>query len=249
MTTAMAQPEVIASSQLSSSIIENEKTSTNPNNDNESSDAVTASAPTTTITTTIAKNNLHGSTGNSGVSFGSVHVHQHRMTLGANPEVRYGVPVELAWEVERSCVFDTVDEFEETVHAVTTDETSLLKNQNSSADPTSRTTSSSTVPHPVKRMTAAEREEIASVHHSRDSIVRVQSDMHTIQQHRHDSQRDPAAKMVVMKLEQQPHAVVMPIGSSSSRSSSNQAGPHVPRSKRWMLLCCGCCCTNQQLQQ
>jgi hypothetical protein len=247
MTTAMAQSEVIASSQLSSSIIENENTSTNPNNDNESSDAVTASAPTNT--TTIAKNNLHGSTGSSsGVSFGSVHVHQHRMTLGVNPEVRHGVPVELAWEVEQSCVFDTVDEFEETVHATsTTDETSLLKNQGSSADPTSTTTTSSTVPHPVKRMTAAEREEIASVHHSRDSIVRVQSDMHTIQQHRHDSQRDPAAKMVVMKLEQQPHAVVMPIGSSSSRSS-NQAGPHVPRSKRWMLLCCGCC-TNQQLQQ
>jgi hypothetical protein len=244
MTTAMAQPEVIASSQLSSSIIENENTSTNPNIDNESSDAVTASAPTNT--TTIAKNNLHGSSGNSGVSFGSVHVHQHRMTLGANPEVRHGVPVELAWEVERSCVFDTVDEFEEKVHAVTTttDETSLLKNQGSSADPTSTTTTSSTVPHPVKRMTAAEREEIASVHHSRDSIVRVQSDMHTIQQHRHDSQRDPAAKMVVMKLEQQPHAVVMPIG-----SSSRQAGPHVPRSKRWTLLCRGCCCTSQQLQK
>ena len=38
----------------------------------------------------------------SHVSFGRVSVHQHRMTLGTNPSVTNGIPVELCWEAESS---------------------------------------------------------------------------------------------------------------------------------------------------
>lgn len=47
----------------------------------------------------------------SHVSFGEVHVHSHRMTLGSNPSAT-GVPVELAWE-ENSSEHMKIDEFEE----------------------------------------------------------------------------------------------------------------------------------------
>jgi hypothetical protein len=65
------------------------------------------SSEDTTTTTTIMDSN------NSNVSFGTVHVHEHRMTLGRNPGVGHGVPVELSWDVEGSNVFNTIDEYEE----------------------------------------------------------------------------------------------------------------------------------------
>ena len=46
----------------------------------------------------------------SQVSFGTVNVHKHRMTLGQNPAAS-GIPVELAWEEWGSETLD-VDEFE-----------------------------------------------------------------------------------------------------------------------------------------
>lgn len=48
----------------------------------------------------------------SHVSFGSVNVHKHRMTLGVNPSA-HGIPVELAWEEHSSELFDDVEKFED----------------------------------------------------------------------------------------------------------------------------------------
>jgi hypothetical protein len=148
----------------------------------------------------------------SGVSFGSVHVHEHRMTLGSNPEVRRGVPVELAWDVEESNVFSTVDEFEEQAHGEGRESGS------------------------AKRIAAWKREAIAEAHHSRESIVRVETEIQTIQQQRHDSQRDKAAKHVVDELQREPHATVIPPSKKVSRSVDGAQ----ESSKGWMRLfsCC-----------
>jgi hypothetical protein len=146
----------------------------------------------------------------SGVSFGSVHVHEHRMTLGSNPEVRRGVPVELAWDVEESNVFSTIDEYEEKAHAEGRDSGS------------------------AKRIAAWKREAIAEAHHSRESIVRVETEIQTIQKQRHDSKRDAAAKHVVSTLEKEPHTTVMPFKDVSRSSGGGR------RSKGWIQRLCAC---------
>jgi hypothetical protein len=151
------------------------------------------------------RNSGHG----SAVSFGSVHVHEHRMTLGSNPEVRRGVPVELAWDVEESNVYSTVDEFEEQAHADGRESGS------------------------AKRIAAWKREAIAEAHHSRESIVRVETEIQTIQQQRHDSQRDKEARHVVDELQREPHTTVMPPSKASSRSVDGAQS-----SKGWRLFAC-----------
>ena len=148
----------------------------------------------------------------SGVSFGSVHVHEHRMTLGSNPEVRRGVPVELAWEVEQSEVFSTVDEFEEKAHADGRDSGN------------------------ARRIAAWKREAIAEAHHSRESIVRVTNEIQAIQQNRHDSQRDSAAKHVVSDLQKEPHTTIMPPSTKASFRNSNEAQNSKGGKRRF--LCC-----------
>jgi len=77
----------------------------------------------------------------SKVSFGNVNVHKHRMTLSNNPSATYGVPVELAWDEESSELL-TVDQYEK---------------DHEKKD--------------LHRMTAGERQQIAAVNHTRESIT------------------------------------------------------------------------------
>ena len=102
----------------------------------------------------------NGSGSGSHVSFGSVNVHKHRMTMGTNPFTSIGVPVELAWEEESSETMP-VDAFER-----------------------------SHPPPPPRRLKVRERQEIAEAHHTRDSIERRQEEVHEAQRSIEASGRD-----------------------------------------------------------
>ena len=84
--------------------------------------------------------------GHSKVSFGTVNVHKHRMTLGTNPSTAIGVPVELAWD-EESSEFVTVEEYEKQHDA------------------------------PLRRIPHRQRQEIAEVHHTRESLSRAREEV------------------------------------------------------------------------
>ena len=59
------------------------------------------------------------------VSFGQVHIHSHRYTLGDNPSVAGGPPVALAWECSESYIFD-LDEYEREKPAPRSKDSTLL---------------------------------------------------------------------------------------------------------------------------
>jgi hypothetical protein len=108
------------------------------------------------------------------VKFGAVRVHTHRMTLGANPSTTRGVPVELAWEVDESMQFENPSDFD----AYTSSEQGS-SNIWHDGDP-----------HGARRMTAASREQIASVNHSRESIVQTEKEVMEIKKSRMNSTKD-----------------------------------------------------------
>jgi hypothetical protein len=106
----------------------------------------------------------------SGVSFGSVRVHEHRLTLGDNPGVSTGIPLTLGWECDDSETYD-LEAFER-----------LNKEDNSTGG--------------VHRLTRHKRELIASENHSRDSIIKIHREVRSIQLSREDSEQDKAARRV-----------------------------------------------------
>jgi hypothetical protein len=108
------------------------------------------------------------------VKFGAVRVHTHRMTLGANPSTTRGVPVELAWEVDESMQFENPSDFD----AYTSSEHGSSEIWHDGD------------PHGARRITAASREHIASVNHSRESIVKAQQEVMEIKKSRMDSSKD-----------------------------------------------------------
>jgi hypothetical protein len=109
-----------------------------------------------------SQNSAQSNTSNRGkVSFGSVRIHKHRMSLGDNPGVSTGVPVTLAWEVEESLRFDSIEE-----------------------------AAKESGKHGLHRISRNRREEIANQLHSRSSIVRLQDEIKSIQVSRTASERD-----------------------------------------------------------
>ena len=208
----------------------------------------------------------------SHVSFGSVHVHEHRMTLGSNPDVSYGVPVELAWSADASDLFDSIEEFEQKAHAVTQQSPEQNSNTAGTAinDGTTTTTLTTTTattlspptspsvgpyPHPVHRLKASDRDAIASRNHSRDSIVRVKQEVQMIQEQRHDSKRDKEAINIIKEIRRQRIE-----GTTSTTTATSEAAEAATKSmtmnrandkttrrsdekqRSSLLLCCYCCC-------
>ena len=207
----------------------------------------------------------------SHVSFGSVHVHEHRMTLGSNPDVSYGVPVELAWSADASDLFDSIEEFEQKAHAVpqqspeqnsNTAETAINDGTTATLTTTTATTVSSPTPpsvgpypHPVHRLKASDRDAIASRNHSRDSIVRVKQEVQMIQEQRHDSKRDKEAINIIKEIRRQRIE-----GTTSTTTATSEAAEAATKSmtmnrandkttrrsdekqRSSLLLCCYCCC-------
>ena len=96
----------------------------------------------------------------SGVTFGDVHIHKHRMTMGTNPSVKVGVPVELDWEKTSSELL-SVDHYEDTHHQFE-----------------------------LRRLNRLERQDIALVNHSRDSVIRRQQEVFEAQRLMDESARD-----------------------------------------------------------
>lgn len=96
----------------------------------------------------------------SKVSFGSVRIHKHRMSLGDNPGVSGGVPVTLAWEKEESVNYETIDAAEENLT------------------------------HELRRISKNRREAIAAEHHSRNSVTLAVKEVQSIQESRFDSEND-----------------------------------------------------------
>ena len=208
----------------------------------------------------------------SHVSFGSVHVHEHRMTLGSNPDVCCGVPVELAWSADASDLFDSIEEFEQKAHAVTQQSPEQNSNTAGTAinDGTTTTTLTTTTattlspptspsvgpyPHPVHRLKASDRDAIASRNHSRDSIVRVKQEVQMIQEQRHDSKRDKEAINIIKEIRRQRIE-----GTTSTTTATSEAAEAATKSmtmnrandktthrsdekqRSSLLLCCYCCC-------
>jgi hypothetical protein len=179
------------------------------------SDRTNSSSITSSSSTGGMKHNTAGSedadtknVSTSHVSFGSVHVHEHRMTLGTNPDVSYGVPVELAWSADTSDMFDSIEEFERKAHQLPENQSN--KNTATTNDGTTTTTTIATtvappVPytHTVRRLKASDRDEIASQHHSRDSIVRVKQEVQKIQEQRHDSKKDKEPMKIIKEIRRQ----------------------------------------------
>jgi hypothetical protein len=113
---------------------------------------------------------LSSTSASSGVSFGTVRVHEHRLTLGDNPGVSIGVPLTLGWECDDSETYD-LEAFER-----------LSKDNNSTGG--------------VHRLTRYKRELIASENHSRDSITLRKKEVRTVQLSRAESEQDKAARRV-----------------------------------------------------
>lgn len=171
---------------------EKESSATAPN-ESSSAHAETSESTTKNSNSSIRQHRLsHETTGSSTlsagavstssstgshVSFGPVRVHTHRMTLGTNPSTRTGVPVELAWQYDESLDFSNLDGFEEHVSSETQQQNLYRGGGSSDA-------------RRVHRIAAASRERIAELHHSRDSIVRVEHEVKEIQKSRTQSEHD-----------------------------------------------------------
>lgn len=103
----------------------------------------------------------------SGVKFGNVRVHQHRLTLGDNPGVSVGIPLTLGWEVEDSETYDL----------------QAFERQKEQEDHSQ-----------VKRYTRYKRELIASENHTRDSLVMRSKEVQEIKHSRVVNKSDRAAR-------------------------------------------------------
>lgn len=125
----------------------------------------TVSAMTEKPTATTTESDTDNSK-KSAVSFGTVRVHQHRLTLGDNPGVSTGVPLTLGWDVEDSETYD-LQSFER---------------NNASEE------------HKLSRITRGKRELIASEHHSRGSILQRGNEVREIKKSRETSVTDRAAR-------------------------------------------------------
>jgi hypothetical protein len=295
------QPEILIASSIEKSLLPSDETPvydddddfivTNDNNDpklltdakERNSDILIVANDDTTSETTTTKTSIvsdsvrsDGTSSSSSVSFGSVHVREHRMTLGRNPGVGYGVPVELAWDVVGSNEFTTIEEYEENVrqshgqqYRVPTppppqqqndddDDTPTTNNNNSSkteasiasadgsitADSTStsttpitsNTTTTTPTPRIVKRIPASKRDEIASMHHSRASIVRIQDEVKTIQEQRSSSKSDTVAKKIIQELKRNPNGIVNT--SQQSFDYDMTTDTTAKKQKSWWSYCC-----------
>jgi hypothetical protein len=188
----------------------------------------------------------------SHVSFGSVHVHEHRMTLGTNPGVSYGVPVELAWSAETSDMFDSIEEFERRAHAGSSSSSPPQQHhtENTTNDGTTVTTattpvtasSSATYPHTVHRLRASDRDEIASRHHSRDSIVRVKKEVQMMQEQRHDSKKDKEAINMIKEIRRQRMEGTLTLddttkGTSTDRENDKAKNTGTEKKSFWSMCC------------
>lgn len=106
----------------------------------------------------------------SGVRFGGVRVHTHKMILGDNPGGRTttGPPVTLNWDVEASEQYSTIDGFAREYYG-----------RNDSLRPSARIIS------------GTQRREIAAADNSDDVIEEVQKQVRTIRNSRGISAHDP----------------------------------------------------------
>jgi hypothetical protein len=153
----------------------NSESVTSPNK--EAEDATPTTEPTARSDSELSavdKDGNNEALGEKQVKFGAVRVHTHRMTLGANPSTTRGVPVELAWEVEESMQFENPSDFD-----------AYTSSEHGSSD-----IWHDGDPHGARRITAASREQIASVNHSRESIVKAQQEVMEIKKSRMDSIKD-----------------------------------------------------------
>ena len=105
----------------------------------------------------------------SNVKFGNVHIHQHRMTLGDNPEAK-GAPVMIAWDSMESEEFD-VDTYE--------DKQWVEGNG-----------------HMVRKIPRGKREKIAMQNHTRTSIAEVDEAMKEIRVSRESSEKEDINKAI-----------------------------------------------------
>jgi hypothetical protein len=102
------------------------------------------------------------------------------MTMGANPSTSRGVPVELSWQVDESLEFANDAEFD-----------AYNAQQEASSSSWYLDTPN---PHTVRRIAPHSREAIASEHHSRDSIVRVEQEIRDIKKSRLESESDSESR-------------------------------------------------------
>ena len=98
----------------------------------------------------------------SGVSFGRVNVHRHRMTLGSAHPFASGIPIELSWDVVSSDEMSMTDYEEEQSSSCTASVTGGDANRDRHG---SRS--------PPRRYTPQDRREIAEEHHTRESIFAI----------------------------------------------------------------------------
>jgi hypothetical protein len=187
----------------------------------------------------------------SHVSFGSVHVHEHRMTLGTNPEVSYGVPVELAWAADASDMYDSIEEFERKAHHLDESQQNNIIRTNDDGTTATNIYVPVTHSHTVHRLKASDRDEIAARHHSRDSIVRVKQEVQKIQEQRHDSMRDKEPIQMIKEIRQQrmegklttttfdDTTTPAPVDHTSSTTTTATTNAKPPRrGRRVWFLCC-----------
>lgn len=193
----------------------------------------------TDITTTTSQNppthkeSTKGySCNNANVKFGTVHVHVHPMTLGANPEVGYGIPIELAWTKQDSVIYESIDEFEEAKKVSIAN--NQIENDPQLVDEANDPTISSYLPRKesrtVRRIPASEREAIATMNHSEDSIRRVTQEILSIQESRNDSRNDKLAQNVIIQLHRKPHEAV----TSSTTTLDDVITAHLERASKQM---------------
>jgi len=119
----------------------------------------------TSLTSEDADKSQHGSVRSckGSVSFSTVRVHQHRLTLGDNPAVSRGIPLTLDWQIEDSETFDL--ELFEAVYGR----------------------------KDLCCFSSDERKAIARQDHSRDSLVRVRQEVKAIQYSRERSKYESAS--------------------------------------------------------
>ena len=119
----------------------------------------------------------------SGVQFGSVRVHTHKMTLGDNPGAKTaGPPVTLDWNVQESERFEDVNGYSMKYHG-TRDSQRVIEGK---------------LVH-AHRMDAKERMKIAGRDHTAGSIRKLQSELYTIKKHREESANEDPEKVVETK--------------------------------------------------
>ena len=106
----------------------------------------------------------------SDVSFGSVHVHKHRMTLGDNPEAT-GLPVTIDWEELESEEL-SVDAYEDKQWIEGKD-------------------------HSVRKIAKSKREKIALQNHTRQSLRKVQEEISEIKLSRQESEKEDLRRAIM----------------------------------------------------